>query len=85
MRGLRGQLMATLGALVALSGMVCATEARAQRDEIAAVNVFIRAMGGEPGLMYAGAFGLATFGLLILFVGNYFFGLSRHFGGAARA
>ena len=55
MRGLRGQLMATLGALVALSGMVCATEARAQRDEIAAVNVFIspsgqpfRAPGGAP-------------------------------------
>ena len=50
-----------------------------------AVNVFTKAMGGEPGLMYAGAFGLATFGLLILIVGNYFFGLSRHFGGAARA
>lgn len=46
-----------------------------------AVNVFIRAMGGEPALMYAGAFGLATFGLIILTVGNYFFGFSRHLGG----
>lgn len=48
-----------------------------------AVNVFTRAMGGEPSLMYAGAFGLATFGLLILTVGNYFFGFSRHLGGGA--
>jgi iron(III) transport system permease protein len=47
-----------------------------------AVNVFTQALHGFQNLMYAGAFVLATFGLVAVAIGNRLFGAGQHLKGS---
>lgn len=52
------------------------------RSVTTAVNVFNNALHGLPNVMYAGAMILATFGLVTIAIGNWFFRASKYLSGS---